>query len=327
MRRIEAFNGTFASALLSAVIAICMIGAVHGADYPTRPIKLVVPTVAGGSVDTYARIFSEKLAEKLGQPIVIDYRPGANGLIGMTAVAQAKPDGYTMLANVSSFNVGPLLQSSFTLDGINDLAPVILLIVNRSFVVANAKAPFSTLQELASYGKANPGKLNVASAATTTTMDSMAIAERLGIDFNMINYAGTSQLVRAIVSGEVDLTITSLPAVKGFIDAGTARALAVVAGERFPLTPDVPAIRELLPDYVVVSPGIGILAPKNTPRDIVDKWNSALNDILKDPAIRQRIYSLGAVPGGGTPEDWYKHQNEEFQFYKKAAQRLNIKPQ
>ncbi len=294
--------------------------------WPQQAVNLIVPATPSGTIDTIARLFVERLSAALKQPVLILNRAGAEGLIGMTALANAKPDGYTFLVNASSFNSGLLLRKNF-IDGVNEFAPVIQLSYTRSMLVSPVTAPFKTVRELAEYGKANPGKLNVGSAASATTLTLPPLFDALGIKVTAVNYPGTNQIALAMLSGDVQMAYGGYSAWKPHIESGKLRALAVFSPHRFALAPDVPTISEAFPGADIVEAGIGVSAPKGTPADIVARLNQEFNAILADPAVRERITNLaGGEPKGGTPEDWRKFQEKEVAQYRKAALALNITP-
>ena len=298
-------------------------------DFPTRPISVLVATGPGSGQDLLARKVADKLKERLGQSVVIDNRPGGNAFIAMNHVAQSKPDGHTLLLYTSIYIAGPLVQKSFTVDQIGDLTHIVRLALTPGYYVANASAPFKTMDELFAWAKANPGKLAMAFPAINTQMDATLMFEALGIRINPILYQGTgAAMISNLLSGEIQVTQTAYSAVKPHVESGKVRALAVLAPKRFSQTPDIPAMGEIAPQLVMLPNSIGVSGPKAMARPLVDRLNGEFNAILKDPSIAEWITkSFWSEPGGGSPEEWRTVQVQERERYTKAAQKMGLTPQ
>jgi tripartite-type tricarboxylate transporter receptor subunit TctC len=318
-----------ALALAFTAAAVTLAGAAVAQEFPSRPISLVVATGPGSGQDLLARKVSDKFRERVGQPMIVENKPGGNAFIAMNHVAQAKPDGYTLLFFVSIYIANPLVQKSFTIDQVNDYSHIIRLVLTPGYYFANASAPYKTMQEMFAWAKANPGKLAMAFPAINTQMDATLMFDELGITINPILYQGSGgTMISNLLSGEVQMTQTAYSVVRPHVESGKVRVLAVLSPKRFPLTPDVPAMGEIAPSITMTPNSIGISGPKGMPRPIVDKLNAEFNAIVKDPAISDWIWkSFWSEPGGGTPEEWRQVQVLERERYVKAAQKMGLKPQ
>lgn len=296
------------------------------ADFPTRPIKLIVAAPAGGGTDLMARMLGEKLSARLKQSVIVENKPGGNGFIGINAVAQAKPDGYTLLATTTGFNVGPMLYKSFTLDPVSDLTPVIEVMTVPVYLVTSASAPFKSLRELVAYAKANPGKLNMGGFAAGQ-MDVTLLLSSLAIDVNYVPYPGSGPLTQALVSDNVQLVMVSLPAIKGLLVQGRVRALAVVSSKRSPSLPELPSVLEAYPEAQIITASNGISGPKGMSADVVSKLNAEFNAVLQDAELAAGLANgVAAEVRGGTPEGWLSVQELSLKQYRLAAQALKIQP-
>lgn len=313
--------------LLVAAACSLHIAAQASPDFPNRPIKLIVAAPAGGGTDVMARALGEKLSVRLNQSVIVENKPGGNGFIGINAVAQAKPDGYTLLATTTGFNVGPLLYKSFTVDPVRDLTPVVEVMTVPVYLVTNAAAPFKTLHELVAYAKANPGKINMGGFAAGQ-MDVTLLLSSLAIDVNYVPYPGSAPLTQALVSDNVQLVMATLPAIRGLLADGRVRALAALSQKRSPILPEVPSVLEAYPQAQIITASNGISGPKGMPPDVVRKLNAEFNAVLQDRELAARFANgLAAEVRGGTPEGWLSVQDHGLQQYRRAAQALKIQPQ
>jgi len=310
-----AFDGIVRLAVLAVVAASA--GLAHAQAWPTRPIKLIVPWPAGGGVDTAARMISEPLAQRLGQPIVVDNRPGAAGNIGTALAAQEKPDGHTLLmASLSPHSVNPHLYAKLGFEPIKDFAPVALVYTVPSFLVVPAASPANSAQELVALAKASPGKLNFGSGGPGSSQHLFGVMFNTAtqIDTVHISYKGTSPAEQGLVAGQIDYMLdppTCLP----FVTAGRLKALAVAAPKRNPELPNVPTLDELGIKGVYTLTYYGVAAPANTPKEIVAKLNAEINAILKTDDMRARLAKLAAEPGSGTPEQFGQFMESEMKRY------------
>ncbi|WP_416052469.1 Bug family tripartite tricarboxylate transporter substrate binding protein [Cupriavidus basilensis] len=300
-RRATLRLAVMACAALCAQLAL----PVRAADnYPTKPLRLVVPFTPGGTTDILARLMAQKLGEALGQTVVVDNRPGAGGNIGAEAVAKAAPDGYTLLMGTLGTQVtNQFLYARMPYDSAKDFAPVTLIANSPNVLLTNATLPVKSVAELIALARQRPGSLNYASTSTGGSphlsgelLDSMA-----GVKMQHVPYKGAAPAMTDLLAGQVNLMFDNLPSALAQIQAGKVRALAVTSPQRSPILPDVPTVAESgLPGYVVNS-WFGLLAPAGTPPALVARLQQTVAKVLATPEVKQRIEQLGAVPGGDSP--------------------------
>jgi tripartite-type tricarboxylate transporter receptor subunit TctC len=266
--------------------------------YPTKPIRLIVPYTPGGAADQLARVLGNRLGKDLGQPVIIENKPGANTAIGAQHVAQAAPDGYTIfLASSASMVLNPLLYSKLTYNPERDLAPVSLLTTLPLVMIVNPAVPAKTVGEFVNLAKSQPGKINFASVGTGNPLHLAGELFKMeaGIDMIHVPYSGSAPALTAVMSGEVhtffDVVSTSLPLIK----TGKVRGLAVTTSERLKVLPDLPTVAEVGYPRYEASTWFGVAVPKNTPSDVVETLNAAINKTLKDKSFRDQFESLGLV--------------------------------
>ena len=277
------------------------------ADYPTRPITIVVPYAAGGGNDVLARGVAEQMSKALGQQIVIENRGGAGGSIGTRQVAKAAPDGYTLgLGGTGTLAIDPTLYPNAGYDPRKDFAPVGLIATSPLIILVNPSLPAHNIQELIALAKAQPGKLNYASAGSGSGihLGTVLFAAAAGIELTHIPYRGTGPALTDLLGGHVKIYFSSLPPAIGLVKDGKLRALGVTGLKRSAAFPDVPTVAEQgLPGFEAVL-HYGIVAPAGTPRPIIDKLNAALRKALADPTVAGRIATEGAEPLPTTPEEY-----------------------
>ena len=285
---------------LALVAALPMaLAATHAvaADFPERPVSIVVPFPAGGTPDILARVLGEAVGKRLGQPVVVDNRAGAGGNIGAQAVMRAKPDGHTLLMCAFGCSVAPLIYKPAPYDIKKDFAPVAMLATVPSVLVVNPKVPAKSLGELLTYARANPGKLNSASSGVGTSahLATELLRAQVGVDLTHVPYKGAGQVASDLLGGQVDMYFDNLPASLPSIKAGKLRALAVASEKRSPSIPDVPTFAEAGVKNFIITPWFGLLAPAGTPEAALQRLNLAFNEALKDPAVAQRMVELGVL--------------------------------
>ena len=295
-------------------------------DYPTRPVKLVLGFTPGGPADIVARLVSQRLGERLGQPFVIENRPGGGTTIATEYVVRAAPDGYTLLWATSSFAINASLYDKLNYDFIRDIAPVANVDFLPLVVEVNPALPVKTIPELIAYVKANPGKINFATGGIGS---SQHVAGELfnfmtGSDLVHVPYRGSSLAINDLLAGQVQMTFSPIPLSMGYIRAGQLRALAVTSAHRIPALPNVPTVAEFVPGYVAVaSDGIG--APANTPADIIDKLYGTVAAVLAEPAIKARLEDLGGVVAPMAPAEFKKFIAAETVKWGRVIKFANIK--
>jgi len=283
----------------STALAVAQASA---AEFPDRPVSIVVPFPAGGTPDILARVLGEAVGKRLGQPVVVDNRGGAGGNIGAQAVARAKPDGQTLLMCAFGCSVAPLIYKPAPYDIKKDFAPVAMLATVPSVLVVNPKVPAKSVGELLAYARANPGKLNSASSGVGTSahLATELLRAQTGVDLTHVPYKGAGQVATDLLGGQVDMYFDNLPASLPSIKSGKLRALAVASEKRSPSVPDVPTFAEAGVPNFVITPWFGLLAPAGTPEPVLQRLNAAFNDALKDPAVAERMTQLGVVTAAGS---------------------------
>jgi tripartite-type tricarboxylate transporter receptor subunit TctC len=298
-----------AAAALSTLALLCAAapcGVARAEDYPSHPIKLVLPQPAGGAVDLIARTLADRLSEQMGQPVIVENKPGANGSLAAGDVARSTPDGYTLLVAVdTNLVVNPTLYPDLSYNPFRDFAPISVLTKVELVLVANPKVPANNVRELIAYAKANPGKLNYASIGLGTQqhlgMELFKLMTKT--DFNQVEYRGTAPAMTDVVAGQVEIMITGPPSAKAMSEGGKLKLLAVTGKKRITLLPDVPTVDESgVPGYEV-SGWFGILAPAKTPKPLLDRLTGEVRKAVADPRFRDRMTAQGLEPVGGTPDD------------------------
>jgi len=300
--------------VLAAILLSCA-ELVHGQAYPAKPIHLIVPFPPGGGNDTVARALAQELAPDLGQPVVVDNRPGAGGSVGAELAAKAPPDGYTLfLAGVGSHAVNPNVHARLPYDPVKDFAPITLVASAPSVLVVNPGVPARNIAELTAYARANPGKLNYASNGNGSAAQLAAAMYEAMAHVKMVHvpYKGIAPAMTDLLGGEVQLMFGTVVALVPHIQAGKLRPLAVTSRKRSALLPGVPTLAESgFPDYQAGS-WYGVLAPAGTPRPIVERLNGAIVKALKQPVVAKRLAAEGAEVIGSTPEEFGAHIKAEL---------------
>ena len=299
---------TAISRLALALAVLCAAAApAHAADYPARPVKWVVPYPPGGTTDVLARIVAQWLTEKMGQPFVIENKPGAGNNLGVEAVVNAPPDGYTMLLVNPANGINATLYKNLSFNFIRDIAPVAGLVRTPNVMEVTPSFPAKTVAEFIAYCKANPNKINMASSGSGTSvhLSGELFKSMTGCQMLHVPYKGAGPALSDLMGGQVDVIFDNLPSSIGHIKGGKIRALGVTSQAREPSLPQLPTIAETVPGYEATA-WFGIGMPKGTPKEIIDKVNAEVNRALADPKMRDRLAELGGKPIAGTPEDFGK---------------------
>ncbi len=316
----------FRSLVATLVAALGCFVSAYAQDYPNTIVKIVLPFAPGGGADNTARIISEPLAKRLGQPVVIDYRPGAGGTIAAAYVAAAPKDGYTLLfATPGQQMTNPYLMEKLPYDAVNGFAPVVELISGANVLVVNNKLPVNNVAELIAYIKANPGKINFASSGigSSSHLAGELFKSMANLDIVHIPYKGSGAAIAEVLGGGVQMSIDSLSVYQSHIKAGRIKALAVSTEERTPAAPDLPTIGDTLKGYQAF-PVNYITVPAGTSRAVIDKLNKEFNAVLKDPVVRERLMANGLTVKGGTPEQMDAVIKSESAKWKKVIEQANI---
>ena len=289
---------------LLVVLLFATAGA--GAQFPDRPFRLVVPQAAGSATDNYARLLAPELAKALGQPVVVDNRPGGALTVGIDAVAKAPPDGYTIgLGPVGALAITRHMVAKLPYDIERDLQPVALLGYSYMLLAVSPKTPFHSVAELVDYAKKNPGKLFNASSSNGSPghVSGELFKSMTGTNIVHVPYKGGAAAIADLISGNVQLMFESTNSMSPHVKAGRVRALAVSGAKRSAAFPDLPTIGETVPGYEVTS-WSGVIAPAGLPRPVLDRLNAAVNEAIREPQLRARLADLGSEGGGGTPEEF-----------------------
>jgi tripartite-type tricarboxylate transporter receptor subunit TctC len=289
---------------LLALLLLTLAGLSHAQTWPTRPIRLVVPFAAGGTTSILGRAMADKLAPLLGQPVVVDNRPGAGGNVGMDAVAKSEPDGYTLLMGPIGLAINPALYNKMSFDPIRDLAPIGLYAGVPNLLVVHPSVPAQSLKELIALFKANPGKYNYASNGNGTSSHLAAemLKSSAGVDIVHIPYKGGAPAMADLLAGQVTMLFDQMPAVLPQVKGGKVRALGVSSAQRSAAAPDVPSLAEAgLPGFDMTV-WFGLLAPARTPPAVLQRVNAEMGKVLQDPEFRTFLAGLGVSPLGGSPD-------------------------
>jgi tripartite-type tricarboxylate transporter receptor subunit TctC len=314
--------------LLTAVVVACLPPDAMAADYPSKPITLMIGFAPGGPSDVMARLLTTKMEEILKQPFVIENRAGAGGSIAGSAVARAAPDGYTVLLVNPANAINTTLYQKLPFNFLHDIAPVAGFMRVPNVMVVNPEIPAKTVAEFIAYAKANPGKINWASSGTGTSVHLSGELFKMmtGVDMQHVPYRGSAPMLTDLLSGQVQVAFDNLQPSLPHIKAGTLRALAVTTATRSDALPDLPTIGDFVPGYEA-STWNGVCAPKNTPAEIVDRLNREINAGLADPKFKARLAEMGAWPLPGSPADCGKLIEQEIEKWAKVIRSGNIKPE
>jgi len=314
-------------ALIAFVACFAFPLAAFGQAWPTKmPIKFIVVYPPGGASDVTARIIAAKLTESLSQTVIVENKPGANGIIATDYVAKAAPDGYTILmANLGPNAINPAVYKKLPYDAVKDFAPVTLTSIVPQILVVNPQLPIRTAGELIAYSKAQPNKVTFASAGNGASnhLSGELFNAMGGIKMTHVPYKGDAPSIIDVMSGTVDVALPTAIAVMSQVKAGKVRAIAVTGTTRLASLPDVPTVAETLPGYEAVSWG-GVMAPAGTPHEIVNRLNAEINKILKMPDVAEKLEALGAVIVGSTPDEFGVYVKSEIAKWGKVARDNNV---
>jgi tripartite-type tricarboxylate transporter receptor subunit TctC len=297
--------------------------------YPTRSIKFIVPYSAGGLPDTVARIYAQRLGDRLGQPVVVDNKPGANGVVAAQAMAASPKDGYTFLVTDGSmFSINPSLYKTISYDYKRDFVPVSLAARAPLYLAVHPKTPANNLRELIALAKAKPGMLTYGSSGIGSThhLSMEAFKAALSLDITHIPFKGTGQSVPALIGGQVDMLFSALPSLSGFVKAGQVRLIASNAGRRSSQEPNVPALAEVIPAFDF-APIIGVLASTGTPQAAMDRITAEMTWVAKQAETIQILSNAGIEAVGGSASDYARAIADENERLGKAVQTAGIKQQ
>ena len=309
-----------------AVLAL-LAGFASAQPYPAKPIRMLVPFPAGGGIDTVARNLAPKLSEQLGQPVVVDNRSGAGGTIGTEAVAKAAPDGYTLLATFASHSQNASLYSRLGYDTVRDFAPITLIATVPNILVVNPALPVKTVRDLIALAKRRPGEILYASVGNGTPahLSAELFNSMAGIRMTHVPYKGAAPSIIALISGETQLTFTTVLVALPHLKSGRLRALAVASLKRSPVMPELPTIDESGPRGYESNAWYGLLGPAKTPPAIVDQLHREMVKTLQLADMRESFRNQGAEPVGNTPDQFGAIIKDEIEKWRKLVQALGIK--
>jgi tripartite-type tricarboxylate transporter receptor subunit TctC len=307
----------FARFAAIALAAIACTGAAAATDYPTHSVKFVVPYPPAGTTDVLARIMAHWLSEHMGQQFIVENKPGGGNNIGTEFVVNAPPDGYTILLVNPANGINATLYKNLSFNFVRDIAPVAGLVRTPNVMEINPSLPVKTVKEFIDYCKANPGKVNMASSGSGTSvhLSGELFKSMTGCDMLHVPYKGAGPALTDLMAGQVHVIFDNLPSSAGFIKGGKIRALGMTSAQRDPAFPDVPTVGETVPGYEATA-WFGIGTSKGVPREIIEKLNAEVNRALADPGMQKRLADLG---GKGTPEDFGKVIRDETEKWSKVV--------
>ena len=314
--------------LVAAAAALPLCAARAQADYPNRPIKVVVTVAAGSASDTLVRTLSDHAAKTLGQSVVVENRPGAQSMIAARTVARAPNDGYTLLVGSNTTHSGnPFLVKDLGYDPIKDFAPITLLTLNPLLLVVNAELPVRSVQEFIKYAKERPGKLSYGIGNSGGLVATQLLKTLTGIQAEGINYQGTAQAATDLVGGRLQFMITDPSVVNAFVQAGKVRVLGITSKQRLATLPDVVPLAEAgLPGYDYAS-WVGLFAPAGVPPEALRKLHQAFAKALAEPAPEKFLTNLGMIPSSMAPEPFQGFVQEQLRFWGRLTKEAGITPQ
>jgi tripartite-type tricarboxylate transporter receptor subunit TctC len=315
----------------SLALAACALAAASGpsfAQYPVKPVRIIVPYPPGGTTDILARLVATRLTDKLGQTFVVENRPGAAGAIGSQAVAKSAPDGYTLvMGTVSSHGINSALYKALPYDPVKDFAPVTNVASTPNVITVNPGLPVTNLGELLKLAKEKPGKLNFGSTSPggSPHMSAELLKMMTGVDLVHVPYKGAGPMLADLIGGQVQVGFDNLPSSMSHIRSGKVRAIAVTTPSRWPGAPEIPTVAESGVAGYEVSGWFGLLAPAGTPKPVVDVLYAALSEVLKQPDVQKQMLELGAAPVGNPPDAFGRQIASEVEKWKKVVATTGVK--
>lgn len=316
-------------ACLLALAGIALFGAGPArADYPERVVKIIVPFPAGGTTDILARLIADRLDKRLGQRFIVENRPGASGAIGTQAVAQADPDGYTLvMATINTHGINSSVFRSLPYDPVKDFAPITIVASTPNVLMVHPSLGVSDVAGLIRLAREKPGAIDFGSTSLggSPHMSGELLKVLAGIQLNHVPYRGGGPMLNDLIAGHIKVGFDNLPSAIGHVRGGSVKALAVTTAERFPSLPDVPTMVEAgVPGYEV-SAWFGLLAPVKTPRPIIDKLQGSIAAILAEPDMKDRLLELGGVPGGMSPDAFGEIVRREVAKWPEVVAKTGVK--
>jgi tripartite-type tricarboxylate transporter receptor subunit TctC len=320
----------FRALAASAALILSMLAPAGNAvaeGYPAKPVRLIVPFAAGGPTDVIARLVAQKLSESFGQQVVTENIPGAGGNTGVTMVARAPADGYTILVVSTGFIVNPSMYAKISYDPVKDFAPITLVAASPNVVSVNPDFPAKSMKELVELVKANPGKYSFAQPATGSTphLAGELFKQKYALDLVTVPFNGAALAVNSTIGGHTPIAFTALPPAMSNIKEGKLRGLAVLASKRSPALPDVPTNGEAGVPDLESDTLTGIVAPAATPKEVIERWRGDIVKMVAAPEVRQRLEALGFAPVANTPDEFGARIKSEIAKWGKVVRDANIK--
>ena len=317
-------------ALLAAVLGLpaSLSGAASAQDYPARPIRLIVAFTPGGTTDFVARLIADRLKASLGQSVIVENRPGANGAIAAEYVAKSEPDGYTLyFTTVGAVAINPALRSNLPYDPLRDFAPVGMAVFNSTMLVVNSAMNINSARELAALARERPGAITIAitGLGAISHLGLELYQAAAGVKFQAVPYRGASQAVTDLLGGQLDGLFGDVPTVVTQIKAGKLKALAATSKERSEIFPDVPTFVEQGFADTIANQWAGTLAPARTPAAVIGRLSAAFTAVLNDPEVRERLKQAGVTPSPSSPEDFGRYLQEEIIRWGRLIREKGIK--
>ena len=301
-----------------------------GQGYPSKPIRFVVPYPPGGGLDLFARPFAQKVTELIGQPVIVENKPGASGVVGAAYVAQQPADGYTLLLAAASQYLQPLVSKNVPFDNARDFTPIISAVNYHNVVVVHPELPVKTVKDLVNYAKSNPGKLAYVTAGQNSSqhLAALLMEHMTGIELLHVSYKGGSPALNDLLGGRVQMGILVQSTVMAHIKSGKLRPVAVVEADRAKALPDVPTVGQSgLEGYAIPESWLGVLGPGGLPKDIVNRFNQAATRAIADAEMKSRVEGLGYEITGSTPEEFQKQIDRTVDIYRGIVTTAGIKPE
>lgn len=316
----------FAWAIASVVVGVAVADHVHAAGFPDRRIEIVVPVTPGSATDLLARIVAEKLSERVSQPVIVSNKPGAASKIGADYVKRSAADGYTLLVIHSGIMANPYVYKSFDLDLRKDFTYIVPITWTPWVVAVHSELPVRNMADLVAYGKANPNKLNFGTTGGSSELDVRMLMRQAGIDGEILLYPGGTQVLTALARNEIQVALNSIRGVESLRGHGVT-AIAVTSPRRFSLAPDLPTVTESgVPAFSGSTLWFGVLGPAGLPKDVIEKLNREVNEILAMPDVVKRITSMAQEVMGGSADDFRKFALEELNGYERIAREAKLEP-
>jgi tripartite-type tricarboxylate transporter receptor subunit TctC len=322
-------TSAFIPVLFLCLSLLAIVPSPAEASFPDKPIKLVVPFAAGGSLDTMARLLADFMSKDLGKAIIIENKPGAGTIVGTEAVARSNPDGYTLLMGAPPFIINPSIHSSLPFDTFRSFAPVALVARYFDIVVVSSKLPFKSIQDVIAYAKANPSKLNFGSPGigTSVHLAGELFKSMAHVEMTHVPYKGTAPAITDLLSGQIQIMFSTVPGAAPFIQGGQLRALAVTSAQRSTAFPDLPTVAEAGVPGFVVEGWYGLLAPAGTAAEIINLLNTSVEKAIRSEVFKTIETNEGLTFAPGTPEDFSRYLQSEAARWSDVIKDAHIQAQ